>query len=127
MLKSNNSSQLAILVVEDEFLIRDNIVHFLRDSGCLVLEALSGEQAVGFLRQDRPIDVLFTDIRLSGELDGWDVGAACRATWPDIGVIYTSGHALEPARAVPGFRFFQKPYRSEQILLACCDLRSLSR
>jgi len=59
-------------------LILESIVEYLRHVGCLVLEAQSGEHALAMLRVDRPIDVLFTDIRLSGALTGWDVGEACR-------------------------------------------------
>lgn len=119
MSKSNISYVLVILVVEDEFLIRDLIVRFLRDAGCLVFEAQSGEQAVEMLHADRPIDVLFTDIRLGGALTGWDVGEACRATWKDIPIIYTSGQVNEPSRNVPGSVFLRKPYRAEQVLEAC--------
>lgn len=120
--KSNNSYELVVLVVEDEFLIRDNIVHYLRDAGCLVLEAQSGEEAIEMLHPNRPIDVVFTDIRLTGPKNGWDVGEACRATWNDIPVIYTSGHATEPARSVSRSLFVNKPYRPEQVLQACRNL-----
>ena len=122
MSKANGSYELVVLVVEDEFLIRDSIVDYLRHAGCLVLEAQSGEQALAMLRADRPIDVVFTDIRLSGPLSGWDIGEACRAKWPDVAVIYTSGHAIQPARNVAGSLFFDKPYRPEQVLEACQSL-----
>ena len=120
--KANSSYELVVLVVEDEFLIRDNIVGHFREAGCLVLEAQSGEQALALLRQDRVIDVVFTDIRLSGELTGWDVGAACRAMWSDVAVIYASGHSVEPERCVSGSMFFDKPYRPERVLEACQSL-----
>lgn len=119
MSKTNNSHELVVLVVEDELLIRDFIVSYLRDAGCLVLEAPSGERAIEMLDARRPIDVVFTDIRLSGSLNGWDVGEACRATWNDIAVIYTSGQSIAPARSVPGSVFLNKPYSSEQVLEAC--------
>jgi CheY-like chemotaxis protein len=127
MSKANSSYELVVLVVEDEFLIRDSIVDYLRRAGCLVLEAPSGEQALALLHEDQPIDVVFTDIRLGGELTGHDVGRTCRAMWPDVAVVYTSGHALEPARTVPGSRFFAKPYQPDQILHACRELRQPAR
>jgi CheY-like chemotaxis protein len=120
--KANNSYKFVVLVVEDELLIRDYIVSYLRDAGCLVLEAPSGERALEMLDPDRPIDVVFTDIRLGGPLNGWDVGEACRSKWNDIAVIYTSGHSIAPARNVPDSVFLNKPYSSEQVLEACQDL-----
>jgi CheY-like chemotaxis protein len=44
--KANRSYELVVLVFEDELLIRDLIVSYLRDAGCLVLEAPSGERAI---------------------------------------------------------------------------------
>ena len=119
---SNVSDRLVILVVEDESMIRENIVGFLTDAGCLVLEAPSGEQAIQMLDADKPIDVVFTDIRLGGSVNGWDVGEACRATWSDIPIIYTSGQIVEPIRSVPKSLFLNKPYRPEQVLKACQSL-----
>lgn len=65
-----------VLVVEDEWLIRDEIVSWLRQAGWEVLEASTGEGAVG------PIDVLITDIQLAGYLSGWDVAGAFRGHNP---------------------------------------------
>lgn len=124
MSKANTSYELVILVVEDEFLVRDIIVCHLRDAGCLVLEARSGEQAMELLHPSRAIDVLFTDIELGGDLSGWDVGEAYRAAQREIGVIYTSGHLTQHRRSVSGSLFFNKPYRIEQVLDACRGLCS---
>jgi len=55
-----------ILVVEDEFLVREMIAEKLRDAGFAVLEAPDGEAAAGMLNGAARIDLLFTDIRLPG-------------------------------------------------------------
>jgi CheY-like chemotaxis protein len=63
-----------VLVCEDDSLVRMVIVDYLTDNGCTVIEAGSGEDAVGFIDgPDQQLDVLFTDIRLGGTLYGWDV------------------------------------------------------
>jgi CheY-like chemotaxis protein len=113
---------LVVLVVEDEALVRNVIVEYLRETGCLVLEAQSGEQAIAMLHANGPIDVVFTDIRLGSELNGWDVAEACRALRADVAVIYTSGHSIQPARNVPRSLFLDKPYRPEQVFNACRSL-----
>jgi CheY-like chemotaxis protein len=56
-----------VLVCEDEPLVRTMIVDYLIDHNCRVIEAGSGEDAVGLINgPDQQLDVLFTDIRL-----GW--------------------------------------------------------
>ena len=122
MSKTNSSYELVILVVEDEFLIRDSIVEYLRAAGCLVLEAQSGEQALEILDADRPIDVVFTDIQLSGDLNGWDVARACRHIWSDIAIVYTSGQTRPNGQSVSGSIFIDKPYGLEQVFNTCRSL-----
>lgn len=60
---------MKILVVEDEFLVRELVADELREAGFDVLEAETGAEAVAQCEGQDP-DVLFTDIRLPGNLDG---------------------------------------------------------
>ena len=108
-----------ILVVEDEFLVRETIVEELREAGFDVVEAATGEEAMRLC--DR-VDVLFTDIRLPGSLTGWDIAENCRAAHPNIPVIYATGYSHVEPRRVPGSVFFRKPYRAAQVIKAIRDL-----
>ena len=108
-----------ILIVEDEFFLRDMVAMYLRECGWNVLEAASGEDALLHLDEAPDIDVVFTDLRLGGTLNGWDVGEAFRQKLPELPVIYTTGRAVEPQRRVDGSLFFDKPYAPEQIRTAC--------
>jgi CheY-like chemotaxis protein len=108
-----------VLVVEDEWLVREEIAHELQDAGWNVLEASTGEGAVALLRQGQQVDAVVTDIRLAGYLSGWDVAEAFRAVHPDIPVIYASGTTGEKSRRVPNSVFFTKPYRTAEVLKAC--------
>jgi CheY-like chemotaxis protein len=113
-------SRPIILVVEDEWLVRAFIVDFLRTNGCEVLEAANGEEAVGLIDgEDQQLDVLFTDIRLGGRLNGWDVAEIFRKHRPAMRVLYASGYSIEPPRHVKDSEFFNKPYQPEDILAAC--------
>jgi CheY-like chemotaxis protein len=108
-----------MLVVEDEWIICSTIANYMRAHGWEVLEASSGEEAFSYLKDNMsPVSVLFTDIRLGGQLNGWDVADAYRASNPDIGVIYASGNVIEPDRVVAQGTFFPKPYAMEKILEA---------
>jgi CheY-like chemotaxis protein len=110
-----------VLVVEDEFLVRDWIVCHLRDCGFVVLEAGTAQEAIT-LGGDGPVDVLLTDINLSGQGTGWDVAEALRDAQPDVGVVYVSGNSVDKSRRVTGSLFFSKPYRQQDILQACRDV-----
>lgn len=113
---------IVVLVVEDEWLLREDIAECLRHAGCGVLTADSGEAAVAILTQADEIDVVVTDIRLGGSLNGWDVGEVGRAKRPDLPVIYTSGQTVDPPRPVGQSLFFDKPYDPDAIVRACLQL-----
>jgi CheY-like chemotaxis protein len=107
---------MKILVVEDELLVRELVVDELRDAGFEVLEAETGAEAIERCRENDP-DVLFTDIRLPGNLDGWQIAERCREAKPSLPVIYATGYS-DQTRMVPGAVLFKKPYRAVQIVAA---------
>ncbi len=116
----SQTSGPVVLIVEDEWLVRDEIAQYLRSNGCRVIEAASGEEAVSLINgKHQQLDVVFTDIRLGGQLNGWDVAERFRAHRPDIRVLYASGLSIEPSRNVGDSTFFPKPYRLEDILGVC--------
>jgi len=83
-------SQPVIVVVEDEWLVRAVTVDFLKANGCQVLEATTGEEAVSLIDgEDQQLDVLFTDIRLGGQLNGCDVAEIFRKHRPAMRVLGT--------------------------------------
>jgi two-component system, OmpR family, response regulator len=108
-----------VLVVEDEWLVRDCIAAHLRAARLCILEARTGEAAVALLDAGKQVDVVFTDIQLGGIIDGWDVGVRFRNVHPQIPVIYTSGNTLQLELAVPKSLFFAKPYEPDAIVDAC--------
>lgn len=108
-----------VLVVEDEWLVRDDIVSHLRASQMRTIEAHSGEAALSLLERGEPVDIVFTDIQLGGPMDGWMLGERVRILRPSMPVIFTSGQAPQPNRAVTGSLFIPKPYQPAAILNAC--------
>ena len=90
------TGQPVVLVVEDDWLVRDFIVSHLRGAGWRTLETDSAEQAIAMLNARQQIDILVTDIQLRGELTGWDVAEAFRAAQPTMPVIYVSGNVPGP-------------------------------
>jgi two-component system response regulator YesN len=83
----------SVLVVEDEPLIRVNIVRKLRD-GCpefeVVMEAADGREALEAIAELAP-DVLITDIRMP-ELDGLQLAREAYYNHPEMMVVIVSGY-----------------------------------
>ena len=119
-----DSGAMTILVVEDEYFVREDIASCFRDAGWVVLEAESGHGAIAMCRSDVPVDVLFTDIQLKDSVNGWEVAEAFRAARGNILVIYASGNPIEPARCVPASLYFNKPYQPAAVLTACQQFKS---
>ena len=115
-----------VLVVEDEWLVRDSIAAYLRAAEWDTLEASTGEAALSVLKAGTKVDVIFTDIQLGGAITGWDVASAFRTVLPAIPIIYASGHAHRPDLAVTQSLFIAKPYESDAIVRACRALHILT-
>lgn len=115
----NREQTLAVLVVEDEWLVREAVASYLREAGCRVLEAPDGETAVSLIEGGARADVVVTDINLAGRMNGWDVGEALRAFLPGIAVIYASAAYTQPRRPVLGALQLDKPYSYVDVLNAC--------
>jgi CheY-like chemotaxis protein len=102
----------AVLVVEDEPLIRLNICDELSDLGFDVFEASDAGSAIEQLVANPHIEVLFTDIDMPGDVDGLRLAALVRNRWPPIKIIVTSGkHHYEKELPIDG-SFIAKPYDS---------------
>ena len=93
-MKTAPESPLAILVVEDEFLIRLAAVAILEQAGFEVLPAGSAEEALPLVPARADIAVLFTDINMPGRMSGLDLAFDMRRRWPTIGLLLTSSRAI---------------------------------
>jgi CheY-like chemotaxis protein len=100
------------LVVEDDPFIREFVVETLREEGYDVVHAGNGEDALAWCKR-QAADVLITDIRLPGQVDGWQIAERCREHDPELPVIYATGFSPVSARPVPGSLSLQKPYPEE--------------
>jgi CheY-like chemotaxis protein len=104
-----------VLVVEDEALMRMKLAEELRDAGYLVVEASDGSEAVDILTVRRDVNVVISDIRMPGPIDGVELSRRIRSEYPAIKIVLSSGepHAADSA-AHDGF--FLKPYKVAWII-----------
>jgi two-component system, response regulator PdtaR len=113
---ANEENKPTILVVEDESIVRMIAVSVLEDEGFTVVEAANAKQALGVLLDHPEIRVLFTDINMPGELDGFDLAREIHARRPDIRLILTSGKVAIGDIEIPdGGVFVPKPYSPDAV------------
>jgi CheY-like chemotaxis protein len=107
----------AILVVDDEELLRLNAADLLEENGYSVVEAANAEDALRTLERRPDVRLLFTDIQMPGPIDGIELARQVHERWPHILLVMTSGQK-QPSRAeIPDEgRFIAKPYRAGELL-----------
>lgn len=106
-----------VLVVEDEPILRMNIVEVLEDAGYSVVGASCADEAVVILESRNDIRIVFTDINMPGSMDGLKLAEAVRDRWPPIELILTSGlRGLTKEQMPSRGRFLPKPYDPEDVL-----------
>ena len=109
----------AVLVVDDEPIIRMYATVLVEDAGYVALEAGAAEEALAILNTRDDIRVLFTDVEIPGSLNGLEFVEVVRETWPPIALIVTSGHVqVDPQKLPDRARFFRKPYSEGEIVKA---------
>lgn len=75
---------IMVLVVEDEVLVRMDIVMSLEGQGFNVLEAANADEAIDLLNAHSHICIMFTDIDMPGSMDGLKLAAAVRDRWQPV-------------------------------------------
>jgi len=89
----------ALLVVEDEVLIRLSVCDFLRDEGFTIIEAGNARDALAVLRNRKDIALVLTDLNMSGAMEGVQLIREIRRSYPTIKVITASAYQVtEPSR-----------------------------
>ena len=116
------SFRQTILVVEDELFIRMSAVGILQDEGFLVLEAMNSAEALDVLLRHAETNILMTDVRMPGRMDGLALVAQVQIDHPSIRSIVVSGNAsAEQARNAGAFGFVAKPYLLKTMIQAVND------
>ena len=107
---------VAVLIVEDEPLIRLGAVYLIGDAGFEVYEAGSADAAIALLELHKEIRLIFTDVDMPGSMDGLKLAHYVRGRWPPVKIIVTSGHVKVTEESLPaGALFMPKPYDPAEI------------
>jgi len=118
-----------ILVVEDEALIRIAVSAYLRECGYRVLEAGRSTEAMELIKA-QVVDLVFTDVDMPGDMDGFGLARWVRERDPDLPIIITSGISSIARRATElcgESPFLNKPYAPDQLAACIGSLLAPSR
>ncbi len=102
----------SVLVVEDEILIAEMVRETLTEYGFAVHAVANAAEALAHLIGNQPVDLMFTDINLPGELDGAMLAMKAREIKPSLPVVFASGRGalLEKLPQFPNSVVLHKPY-----------------
>jgi CheY-like chemotaxis protein len=107
----------AILIVENEALVRLSGVCTFADAGFRVIEAINGDDALDLLEADSDVQLLFTDVSMPGKLNGLELAQAVHDRWPHIRIMVVSGQSIPDTHELPtGSRFHRKPYCPDSVV-----------
>jgi DNA-binding response OmpR family regulator len=110
-----------VLLVEDEVLIAMMIEDAMLERGFEVYTATSAGEALQVL-SEAPVDVLFTDINIEGDMDGSALARRAREMHPELAVLYASGTLKSVVDAVPGSTFVPKPYAPSEVCAMVAEM-----
>ena len=100
-------------------LIRSVVADELREQGYEVIEAETGDEAAALLEHES-FDLLLTDVRMPGKLDGIDLALRARRLRPKLPVLVVSGYAEQISARLRNLKapmeFVAKPFAMGRIL-----------
>lgn len=110
-----SSAGEAILLVDDEPLIRMLASEQLEALGYHVVEAEDGASALRLFESQGPFDLLITDVGLPGGMNGRQLAESIRALAPDLEVLFVTGYAenavLNHGHLDSGMHVMTKPFQ----------------
>ncbi len=107
-----------ILLVEDDEAVRDVATELLEDAGYAVLQAGDAHAAMRIIESRPGIDLVFSDVRMPGKVDGVGLARWVRRLHPELLMVLVSGY-VEPEsllRATEVDAILQKPYTTGEVL-----------
>ena len=111
-----------ILVVEDNEAVREPALQRLEGLGYAVLEAASGAEAIALLETGANVELVFSDVVMTGGTSGFDLARWLASYRPGVRVLLTSGFAAEAleeqANGNSTLRILRKPYNRYDLSVA---------
>ena len=107
----------AILVVEDDCLLRMLTADIVSEAGFVALQAANADEALAILSARSAVDVLLTGVVMAGSMDGIRLAHEAHKRRPLLKIIVASGGpGLSNARLPGGCRTLRKPYHAAAMI-----------
>jgi CheY-like chemotaxis protein len=109
-----------VLLVDDDDTVRAIGAEMLRELGCAVEEARSGQQALAIVSADQQFDLLMLDFAMP-DMNGSRLAAEVRKTWPDAPLLFVTGYVENDALRTwteLGVPTLSKPFTEEALASA---------
>jgi PAS domain S-box-containing protein len=108
-----------VLIVEDDALVRRYVNTQITSLGYSTLEAANATEALKIINDGVAIDLLFTDIIMSGSMNGRQLSDEALRCRPELKVLFTSGYTenaiVHHGRLDSGVLLLAKPYRKTEL------------
>lgn len=128
-MNGNAAEAFRIMIVEPDILARMVLAEYLRDCGYKVVEGSCAEDVFVVLRSDIKVDLVFAEVSLAGDGDGFALAKTTREMFPEVDVMLTSGvaNAADKAGDLCAENMVHKPYHPEDVLRRINLLRDKRR
>lgn len=107
-----------ILIVDDEATLRSVFSDIMTGQGYRCITAANAIDAVQTIEANLiQFDMLVTDIKMPGALDGVDLANKMRELQPDVAILVITGYAKSQAMKAAksrGYRVLEKPFRQNE-------------
>src|SRR5262249_17431841 len=108
-----------ILVVEDDPLVRKYVASQITSLGYTALTAADAAEALTCIDDGETFDLMFTDVIMSGGMNGRELADEAARRRPALKVLFTSGYTedaiVHHGRLDPGVLLLAKPYRKADL------------
>jgi PAS domain S-box-containing protein len=118
-LQPDYENEETVLVVEDNSSLRTVVVKQLEVIGLRVLEAENAQVALEVLKHEPWVDLVFTDVVLPGNMDGYALAGAIKENYPNLKIVMTSGFPgmrFNETELANGLPLLSKPYRKQDLV-----------
>ncbi len=108
-----------ILVVEDDPIVRASVIVQLQSLGYMTITATKADEALAIIDSGAAFDLLFTDVVMSGSMNGRRLAEEVAKRRTALKVLFTSGYTedamIHHGRMERGVLLLPKPYRKSDL------------
>jgi CheY-like chemotaxis protein len=115
--QQHQAGRSVVLVVDDEFLVRNVLCEILKDAGFHVLQAECAKDAISILEELTQVDLVFSDVKMPG-MDGFELARWVNENRTGMPIILASGYAGKTNMAceLRGTEVLKKPFDFDTVI-----------